>query len=454
MTPSMVRHAYGFDQVVFNTSSGAVAGDGRGQTIAIVDAYNDPFVTGDLDAFDRNFSINGGQSLYTQYGAASNFLTVAAATGTRNSASWSGEIALDVEWAHAIAPGAKILLVEARSSGFNDLLAAVNYARSQPGVVAVSMSWGSGEFSGETSATYQSYFTTPAGHTGITFVGASGDSGAPAIWPAVSTNVLGVGGTALNVDSSGNYVSESAWADSGGGASSFFSKPAYQSAYGGAMRGSPDVAYDASPNTGFYVYNSYDGGWEVVGGTSAGAPQWSALLAIADQGRAISGVGSLDGVQSTLPAIYILPQSDFHDVTTGSNGLAATAGYDLVTGRGSPRANLVVRDLVGNRTVAASLYPATPSGTGPNGSIGNAAVVTDSATPTQTTDAIDLRGLRPAEAPVATTVIDEVPWRAPRSTPDWLSGVVHSSTSEAQAAPDLAVFAGAEDSTAEIDISA
>jgi subtilase family serine protease len=303
LTPAQVRHAYGFDQISF----GSIAGDGRGETIAIVDAYNDPYVFSDLNSFDNAYSINGSQSLYAQYGAASSFLTVATPQGTpRNSAGWAGEIALDVEWAHAMAPGAKVLLVEARSSSLSDLLAAVNYARSQPGVVAVSMSWGANEFSGETSATYQNDFTTPSGHAGVTFVAASGDSGAPAIWPAVSTNVLAVGGTRLSVDGAGNYLSETGWGGSGGGASVYFSRPAYQSGangYSGSQRGAPDVAYDADPNTGFSVYNTYDGGWEQVGGTSAGAPQWAALVAIADQGRALAGLGSLDGATQTLPNV-------------------------------------------------------------------------------------------------------------------------------------------------------
>src|SRR5438093_12987089 len=117
LTPAQVRHAYGFDQIQFATASGTVPGDGRGTTIAIVNAFNDPYVFGDLDTFDRRYSVNGGQSLYAQYGAASSLLTVATPQGTpRNNAGWAGEIALDVEWAHAIAPGAKILLVEARSN--------------------------------------------------------------------------------------------------------------------------------------------------------------------------------------------------------------------------------------------------------------------------------------------------------------------------------------------------
>src|SRR5207248_2797397 len=122
---------------------------------------------------------------YGQYGPASSFLTVAMPLGTPSTSSgWSQEIALDVEWAHAIAPGAKILLVEARTSSLNDLLGAVDYARNYPGVSALSLSWGSAEFS--TEGNYDSRFTTPAGHGGITFIGASGDNGSPAIWPSVS----------------------------------------------------------------------------------------------------------------------------------------------------------------------------------------------------------------------------------------------------------------------------
>ncbi len=364
LTPAQVRHAYGFDQIRF----GSVAGDGTGQTIAIVDAYNDPYVLSDLDTFDRRYSINGSQTLYQQYGAASSFLTVARLNNARNDAGWAGEIALDVEWAHAIAPGAKILLVEARSSSLSDLLAAVNYARNQPGVTTVSMSWGSNEFRGETSATYQAYFGTPAGHTGVTFVGASGDSGAPAIWPSVSTNVLSVGGTRLAVDASGNYVGETAWRFSGGGPSAYFTRPGYQAGangYAGTRRGSPDVAYDADPNTGFSVYNTYDGGWEQVGGTSAGAPQWAALVAIANQGLALNGVGSLDGPTQALPLIYSLSSADFHDITSGSNGYSASGGYDLATGRGSPRANLVVQDLITGDIAA--VRPAALVGTASGG---------------------------------------------------------------------------------------
>ena len=161
-----------------------MAGTGAGQTIAIVDAYNDPNIKSDLQVFDNQFGI-----------AAPPSFNVVNQTGGANlpaaDAGWSMEIALDVEWAHAIAPGANILLVEANSSSINDLVGAVNYARQAPGVTTVSMSWGGSEFAGE--STYDSYFTTPAGHAGVSFVAASGDSGGSGEWPAVSPNVLGGG---------------------------------------------------------------------------------------------------------------------------------------------------------------------------------------------------------------------------------------------------------------------
>jgi hypothetical protein len=346
-TPAQIRHAYGFDQINFN----GVAGDGSGTTIAIVDAYDDPNIANDLHQFDLRFNLpdptftkvdqNGG----TAYPAANG--------------GWSSEIALDVEWAHAIAPKANILLVEASDNSYSNLFSAVNYAANQPGVVAVSMSWGGGEFSSESF--YDSYFVTPAGHAGVTFVASSGDAGAPPSYPAASPNVLAVGGTTTSMDSSGNITSETGWSGSGGGISSFESQQSYQSGMvtqSSTQRTNPDVAYNADPNTGFPVYDSYNNGsvtpWSQFGGTSDAAPQWAALIAIADQGRALNGLGSLDGPSQTLPEIYSVSASDFRDATGGSSngvpGYSAGPGYDLVTGRGTPHANLLVADLVGQST--------------------------------------------------------------------------------------------------------
>src|SRR5262249_53403851 len=173
----------------------------------------------------------------------------------RGSLNWETETALDVEWAHAMAPAANILLVEADSPYWDDLgQTAVDFARQQPGVSAISMSWGAGEFSSET--TLDSYFTTPTGHGGVTFVASSGDDGMPGIYPASSPNVVGIGGTRLSADAAGNYLSESGWSGSGGGVSYYEPLPGYQSSAmpGLWRRGTPDVAFDADPASGVPVY--------------------------------------------------------------------------------------------------------------------------------------------------------------------------------------------------------
>ncbi len=272
--------------------------------------------------------------------------------------------------AHAVAPAANILLVEANSNSFNDLFTAINTARNTPGVVAVSMSWGGSEFLGETS--YDSDFTTPAGHVGVSFFASAGDGGAPPIYPAASPNVVSVGGTTLNL-TAGNYGSESAWSGGGGGLSAYETKPVYQQGVvtqSAWARATPDVSYDANPNTGFPVYDSYNNGhvtpWGQWGGTSDAAPQWAALVAIADQGRRSQGLGSFDGAGQLLPALYQLPQGDYHDIITGSTlgtpNYSAGPGYDLATGRGSPLASALIPALEkwsGNS--AAPTPPAAPN---------------------------------------------------------------------------------------------
>jgi subtilase family serine protease len=337
-TPAQIRQAYGFNSITFN--NGTVTGDGSGQTIAIIDAYDDPNIGNDLHAFDA------------RYGLPDPTLTVAKetvngrSTATDPSGGWELEESLDVEWAHAMAPGANILLVEANDPSEANLFSAVQWAASQPGVPIVSMSFGLSEIPSETS--FDSLFTTPAGHEGVTFVAASGDQGTIS-YPAASPNVLAVGGTSLTLDGSGNYLSETAWNGSGGGISAYESEPAYQkSVQSTGQRSSPDVAYDASPGIGYLVYDSFDtpSPWLSVGGTSAGAPQWAALVAIANQGRTLQGLGTLDGASQTLPMLYSVSSSAFHDVTSGGNvGFSAGPGYDMVTGLGSPYADRVVAAL-------------------------------------------------------------------------------------------------------------
>jgi hypothetical protein len=349
-SPQQIRQAYGFNQITFN--NGAVTGDGSGQIIAIVDAYYQPNIANDLTTFDLTYGLAAPPSftVVNQYGGAALPTT---------DAYWGLEESLDVEWAHAMAPGAKILLVEASSTNLSDLLTAVNYARHQPDVSVVSLSWGGSEGVNETS--YDNYFTTPASHNGITFVAASGDSGSTGtpLYPSVSPNVLAVGGTQLGLSSTGNYGWETAWRGSGGGISAYESRPPFQKGVvtqAGTGRAVPDVAYNASSASPYAVYDSWSySGWVTVSGTSTAAPQLAALVAIADQGRTLDGQATLDGATQTLPALYQLPSSDFHDVTAGSNGAySASPGYDLVTGRGSPVADKVVAGLVSFGTPAVS----------------------------------------------------------------------------------------------------
>jgi subtilase family serine protease len=332
-----------------------ITGTGAGETIAIVDAYDDPSISADLTTFDSQFQINTPFT-FIKEGQGKNG-TFSTTTVPKANAGWAGEIELDVESAHAIAPAATILLVEAANASDGSLMAAVDFARTYPGVVAVSMSWSEGEYVGETADDV--HFVTPANHVGVTFFASSGDANSIG-YPATSSHVVAVGGTNLSTDAAGDYLGESAWSAGGGGLSQDVAAPSYQSGLvisngtvqisANGMRAGPDVAYDADPNTGVAVYGSYGfGGWAQVGGTSAGAPAWAGLMALVDQAR--GAAGSMDGYTQTLPALYALPSTDFHDITTGSNGNKnghAGPGFDLVTGRGTPVANLIIAGLSGN----------------------------------------------------------------------------------------------------------
>jgi hypothetical protein len=374
-TPATMRQAYAVDLAAF----GAIAGDGIGQTIAIVDAFSEPTIVSDLAAFDAQFALAAPASFTVINQSGGSTLPTSDVKG-----GWGVETALDVEWAHVIAPDANILLVEASSASTNNLYAAVDTARKFAGVSVVSMSWGGDEVSSDSSN--DSHFLTPSNHGGVTFVASSGDSGAYSqsgsttkivSYPAVSPNVLSVGGTLLTTDGSGAYSSESGWGNgtssntlhgAGGGISNFFAQPSYQNGIvtqSASRRTVPDVAFDADPNSGVPVYSSYDNGsstpWLQVGGTSLAAPMWAGVIAIADQGRALVGLNSLNSATETLPKIYTLPSSDFHDVTSGNNGYAAGAGYDLVTGLGTPIVNKVVTDLVGANTPFIGGFTINPS---------------------------------------------------------------------------------------------
>lgn len=365
LTPTQIRHAYGYDSIL----AGSIVGDGRGQTIAIVSAFDNPkfvdstsptYNTSDLHYFNTEFGLPNFNVAAPGFPIPT-FKKVNQTGGTTYPAAnggWAAETALDVEWAHALAPYANILLVEATDNSSTNMFAAVNYAKSVAGVSVVSMSWGGGESPDNTSS--NSVFSK----TGVTFLAATGDTGAPGSYPAFSPNVVAVGGTTLVVSgAAGNYVSESGWSGSGGGISLYQPKPSYQSSVtqSATFRTIPDVALNANPSTGVAVYDSYNEGsaapWIAVGGTSFSAPAWASLIAIANQARATGSMASLNGGGQTLPLLYDMASTNYHDITSGNNGYPAIAGYDLVTGRGTPYAGKIVHSLVDDQ------IPPTAAGT-------------------------------------------------------------------------------------------
>ena len=283
-TPQQMQHAYGVDQI---------ANQGAGQIIGIVDAYDYPSVEADLGVFTTQFGLPACT-------IANGCLTVVYATGTKPQPNpgWSGETSLDVQWSHAIAPQAKILLVEAPDGSIKSLLEAVPVAVAN-GATTVNMSWGT-NYEPPDEQQYDAHFFN---NQAVTYINASGDSGINLFgYPGASPLVVGAGGTSLKLDASGNILSEAAWSGSGGGESVYFPEPAYQlGAQSSGKRGVPDVAYDANPATGVPVYDSEAGNWGQIGGTSASSPQWCAIVAIANSIRA--GMGKMPNWRSSLTSM-------------------------------------------------------------------------------------------------------------------------------------------------------
>src|SRR4051812_13622058 len=288
-----------------------LTGTGSGQTIAIVSAYDAPSASADLATFNKTFGLPSPPS----------FRKVDASGGTRYPAAnpgWALETALDVQWAHAIAPAASILLVEAKSSALSDMFVALDYAAKQPGVTVISNSFGvSGEFSTEAGQDKHCALSTAV------CVVATGDTGNPGGYPAYNPYALAVGGTTLTLASDGSALSESAWSGSGGGVSAYETKPSDQASTAFAQRRIPDVSYDGDPATGVPVYSSttyqQQSGWFQMGGTSVGAPQWSGIIAAANQLRKATGKPSLVATRSSgFPlhsALYGATSGTLFDVT-------------------------------------------------------------------------------------------------------------------------------------------
>ncbi|HET6963741.1 MAG TPA: S53 family peptidase [Acidimicrobiales bacterium] len=307
LSPSQYVQAYNWANI----------GNGSGQTIAVVDAYDDPTIASDLSSFSSMFGIPCN-SCFTKVNQSGGSSYPSVDSG------WALEIALDVEWAHAIAPAAHILLVEASTSSFSNLLAAEDYASTH--AQYVTNSWGASEFSGE--STYDSHFAT----SGVSYFVSSGDTGGVVEYPAASPNVVAVGGTSLATST------ESAWSSGGGGCSAYERANSAQVTAPGVSCGSratPDVASDADPNSGVSVYDttSYSGqsGWFQVGGTSAASPVWAARAA--DRGVQVNAAYVYAGYNGT--TFPYGTDISYRDVTSGNNGYAAGTGYDLATGLGS-----------------------------------------------------------------------------------------------------------------------
>jgi subtilase family serine protease len=367
--PAQIRAAYGVDKVNAN---------GAGRTIVIVDAFQSPTIQHDLDVFDQLFELPGT----TVNIIAPDGLTPFDQTSA-NQTGWAGEITLDVEWAHAIAPAATIKLVLAKSNDDADILSATQFAVDHNLGDVISQSFGEAEQCvAPAIARAQHAMFAKATLKGITLLASSGDQGAAqpscdgktfikaASSPATDPFVTAVGGTLLDADGlTGAYHSETTWNEpqievaTGGGFSVDFPTPIFQRNLHLPSRGVPDVAYNAGVFTGVLAVWSTSGlGQNLVfrfGGTSAGSPQWAGLVALAAQLRH-ARVGYLN------PQVYLLSQSKpiyaalFHDITTGDNtfhgaafgdpeiqGFPATTGWDPATGLGTPKANTLVPVLGG-----------------------------------------------------------------------------------------------------------
>jgi subtilase family serine protease len=396
-----MRNAYGTDKLI---SAGYT---GKGKTIVIVDAFQSPNMVAELNFYNNFYglpSLNGlggatDPNLGTFTQIAPDGLTPFV-PGNANMSGWAEEISLDVEWAHAIAPGANITLVLAKTNDDADILSATRYAVDNNLGDVISQSFGENETCVDPDLlTAQHELFADAARKNITVFASSGDQGAAQqtcdgkSWtrvvssPAVDPLVTGVGGTELHAAKYclvsrgcdpaanplfGTYQGEIVWNEltadgteaTGGGFSLLFDEPAYQQGtiHGGHSRGVPDVAYNAAIEHGVLTYLDIPGipaGMYLFGGTSAGSPQWSALTAIADQ-KAGGNLGFINSALYRISHSQSMYAANFHDVTSGNNsaleldsndnvvsipGYSAGPGWDPTTGLGSPIANNLVDSL-------------------------------------------------------------------------------------------------------------
>lgn len=315
----------GYGPTQFQTAYSLPSGTaGSGQTIGIVDAYDDPNIESDLGVYSSQYGL---PSCTTANGCFKKVDQTGGTSYPRTDSGWSLEISLDVEISHALCPNCKILLVEANTNSFTNLLTAEDYARAHANVV--SNSWGGGEFPSETS--YDDHFNYP-GHP---FIFSSGDGGYGVEYPSASQYVTSVGGTTLTLNSNNNRNNETVWSGTGSGCSAYEPKPTWQTDTGCIRRTANDVAADADPKTGAAIYDTVryqrHSGWFQLGGTSLSSPIIASTYALAGN------------ESSTVDGSYSYSHTkDLFDVISGSNGSCGTylcnagLGYDGPTGNGTP----------------------------------------------------------------------------------------------------------------------
>lgn len=329
-----------------------LSGDGTGQTIAIVDAYHTTRIRSDVNKFSSYFHLPLTCSKTRKRNCF--HFTQLNPSNAKTNFGWALETSLDVEWAHAIAPKASIILGEAVDNRTDHLASMLASVARRKGVHVISNSYGGEEWAGETAYDASCKLATAV------CAYASGDGGNPGIDPAYNPYALAIGGTKIDLDTDGTVLSEEAWKcpdpgncveyqSTGGGVSVWEPRPSYQDGFHAESgRGIPDVSAIGDPDKGVPVYDSfqtYGAPWFLTGGTSLATPVWSAILAVVDQLRAKVGKKPLAGGDfSAQNAIYGL-SSGLFDVTVGTNGdcgaiCTAGTGYDFVTGRGSPRAGV------------------------------------------------------------------------------------------------------------------
>ncbi|MBK1615007.1 hypothetical protein CKO44_16175 [Rubrivivax gelatinosus] len=357
--PDEIRQAYRLPSL----ETADAAAQGAGQTIYVIVAGHHPTALADLNTFSSRFGLPGcsgssvasstwlplstastasGCSLLVANVDATGQLTDQAPPADRDWGDWGVETALDLQWAHAMAPKARLVLIQVPSVNIGDMMQAITLAN-RMGSGVVSMSWGTDE--GSWGPSYRSTF----GGGDMIYVAATGDWGTQSMWPAASPEVLAVGGTTLSYDGV-NPRQENVWSKSGGAASTYFSRPAYQIALKAqgtplSTRGTADVSYNADPYTGHFVY--HDGEWMSLGGTSAGAPQWAGILAVANAQRRQRGLSTV--WQAHLSFYPLMGSRAFSDITSGANGdcagCTAGVGYDFPTGIGTPNVDVLIEQI-------------------------------------------------------------------------------------------------------------